>query len=263
MLVVPPVDPELSGLPEEERNPGRLCVLQDTGYAVLRSGLGATDTYVVFDGGDLGPEHCPGHGHADALSFELWANGEPLIVDPGTYQYAAGPWREYFRNTAAHNTARIDDTDQSDFLGAFRVGHLAHGRLVRASLDQGPTVVAEHDGYARLADPVSHRREITMQDAHQIVIRDAFTGKEHHKVNLYFHLAPARVELTGAASAVAAFAGGTQVRITVSSPAATKLAVAEGWLSRGWYEKRAAPVFVGTTSARLPLAITTRVEIIS
>lgn len=57
----------------------RTTILRESGYAVLRpASTGShplrpnkTQTYLLFNAGDLVPHHCPGHGHADALSFEL------------------------------------------------------------------------------------------------------------------------------------------------------------------------------------------------
>jgi uncharacterized heparinase superfamily protein len=43
-------------------------VFADSGYAVLKTRDNAEGTFLVFDCGDLGPDFCPGHGHADALS---------------------------------------------------------------------------------------------------------------------------------------------------------------------------------------------------
>ena len=65
----------------------------------------------------------PAHAHADALSFQLWADGRPVVVDPGMPTYDAGAERDWFRGTRAHSTVAIDG-DQFEPWGAFRSGPL-------------------------------------------------------------------------------------------------------------------------------------------
>ena len=63
------------------------------------------------------------HAHCDLLSLVLWVNGEPLLVDSGTYMYS-GEWRGHFRLTHSHNTIMADGVQQGDpkrFFGWTRV----------------------------------------------------------------------------------------------------------------------------------------------
>uniref|UniRef100_UPI00190F100A heparinase II/III domain-containing protein n=1 Tax=Klebsiella pneumoniae TaxID=573 RepID=UPI00190F100A len=66
---------------------------------------------------DVGPLGCPqsgGHGHADLLSIQCSAFGEPYIIDPGTYCYTpAEEWRDFFRNTTSHSTVIVDGAGQA------------------------------------------------------------------------------------------------------------------------------------------------------
>ncbi|MGH9448504.1 MAG: heparinase II/III family protein, partial [Terriglobia bacterium] len=65
---------------------------------------GAPPLQLVIRAGRVGGGNS-GHGHADALSVHLSAGGEEWLTDPGTFRYiSAGPEREYFQSTAAHNT---------------------------------------------------------------------------------------------------------------------------------------------------------------
>jgi hypothetical protein len=107
--------------------------------------------------GPMGPEHLPGHGHADALSFVLYGKHEPLVVDPGVYSYHEKSWRDHFRSTKAHNTVCIDGQDQCVFWGVFRVAYPPRVRLLGWSDEH---VEGQHEGYLRLKDPVVHRRLI-------------------------------------------------------------------------------------------------------
>ena len=73
--------------------------------------------------GDLGPiggaPHLAGHDHADTTSFVFWRDGEPLVIDPGTYVYPGHVksgevvWRVYMRSTAAHNAVTVDGLSQA------------------------------------------------------------------------------------------------------------------------------------------------------
>lgn len=241
-----------------------LQAFADSGYVVWRSGPTAQDTYLVFDAGDMGPRHCPGHGHADALSLELWSHGESLLVDAGTYQYAPGTMRDYFRGTAAHSTAMVDDVDQATFCGPFRVAHLPHVRLLTASADgDGALLVGEHDGYRRLASPVLHRRHVRIEPAGQdITVEDAFLGNGSHNLVVSWHLAPGSLRVQGPSLARATFPGGTRLLVTVRAPVEGRMGVQEGWVSRHWYQKETSPVLCFTCQAHLPVTIRTHLEII-
>ena len=237
--------------------------LSDSGYAVWRSGSAPGHTFLVFDAGDLGPSHCPGHGHADALSFELWSRGEALVLDPGTYQYPAGRWRDYFRGTAAHSTATVDGLDQSCFAGPFRLAEMAHGRIVSANLDcKEPEIVGDHDGYTRLSDPVIHQRRLRFLGADRLLIEDTFSGEKQHHVVLHLHLAPCRVTLEGKTHAQATYPGGTRLQIQVDSSVQSELSIEDGWCSRTWYQKTSSPVVTCVLDAKLPATVKTLMRIL-
>src|SRR6185503_19989802 len=95
-------------------------VMSDTGYAIIRDST--TQSFLIFDCGPLGPDYQPGHGHSDVLSYELTLHGRRVIVDTGVSSYERGPERYYERSTAAHNTIRVDGSEQAEIWGGFRVG---------------------------------------------------------------------------------------------------------------------------------------------
>ena len=68
---------------EEEASSWPILVFPDGGYHVSRD-----DHFgVIFDVGPLGIAPAYGHGHADGLSFILYYENKPFIVDPGTFAY--------------------------------------------------------------------------------------------------------------------------------------------------------------------------------
>jgi hypothetical protein len=163
------------------------------GYYVLGSDFGgAHEVRVVADAGPLGYLSLAAHGHADALSFTLSAGGAPVLVDTGTYCYhSEAAWRAYFRGTAAHNTLRVDGLDQSVPGGNFLWLRHAHTRcLLFAPGPQAQRLIAEHDGYLRLADPVRHRREIAYdRERAQFAVEDTLECRATHRAELFWHFA--------------------------------------------------------------------------
>ena len=155
-----------------------------SGFLTLRSGR----DQVVLDVGPLCPPHLPPHAHADALSFVLWVDGKPLVVDPGSGSYH-GPPRAWSRATATHNTVEVAGRDQCVFLGDFRAARLPRvSYRVVAREDDHVLVAAAHDGYRRLEPPALHRRVFCWLPGDGLVVVDAVTGT--HPTRSRLHLAP-------------------------------------------------------------------------
>jgi hypothetical protein len=137
-----------------------LTVLPETGYAVWRD----ERTWLAFDCGPPAPDFLPAHAHADALSFQLWRDGRPVVVDPGTYTYERGADRDWFRSTRAHSTVTVDGRDQFELWDAFRTGPLPRVELVEAA-------------EGRLVGAVgSHLRHLEWS-REEVVIRDSAAGR--------------------------------------------------------------------------------------
>ncbi len=166
----------------------------DAGYYILGSRFEtAEEVRIVADAGPLGYLSIAAHGHADALSFTLSASGQELLIDPGTFAYhTQRQWRDYFRGTAAHNTVRVDGQDQS--VGAGNFLWLAHARARATAFETTPQLdrlLAEHDGYRRLGDPVLHRRELRLEHATAtLTVIDELFCQHSHQVELFWHFAP-------------------------------------------------------------------------
>jgi len=163
----------------------------DTGIYIMRDG----DLYLLVACGPVGTAGIGNHKHNDILSFELQANGQDLFVDSGSFLYTPEPtWRNRFRSTAVHNTVMIDGQEQNRFGegGLFWLHVDATPRsLAWESSPEADRFVGEHDGYARLADPVIHRREIHLDKRNRSIrIVDGFLGTGRHAFTWNFTLAP-------------------------------------------------------------------------
>jgi hypothetical protein len=147
--------------------------------------------WAVFDCGPLG---CGGHGHYDALSVELHADGRALVVDPGRYTYHEGTdsdpnWRAWFKGTAAHNTVCVDGFDQSPYRRGRHRGPRAEARLLARATAPGLDVLA-----GEVRSPcygAVHRRTLLFLGEELWLVEDVLEDTEPHEYDLRWHLTPA------------------------------------------------------------------------
>ncbi len=148
--------------------------------------------YCIIDCGDNGINGRGSHAHCDALSFELCAYGQTFLRDPGTFVYTASKhWRHLFRSTAYHNTVRIDRKEQTE-INRNQPFALGTNVLPKINLWQSDgerdVLDAEHYGYARLANPILHRRRLTFEKGEGFwVLEDTFSGTGSHLFEFFFN----------------------------------------------------------------------------
>lgn len=188
--------------------------LADAGYYGYRNGRG---DYMIADAGAIGPDHQPGHAHADLLSFELSLDGKRVVTDTGIGTYEAGPARAGDRSTAAHSTVQVAGENSVEVWGGFRVGR----RVVPEVLSweprpEGFILCAEHQGYRHLRCRAVHRRTFEWCDGVLIIV-DLVQVARPVPIASRFHLAPgiaARIEGTQ----VMCEADGHQVVFEIDGP---------------------------------------------
>jgi heparinase II/III-like protein len=246
-----------------QARPGALPVRQEFpegGYCILGSDFETSrEIRLVADVGPLGYREIAAHGHADALSFTFSVGGVELLIDPGTFAYHTDPeWRAYFRGTSAHNTLRVDGLDQSQPGGNFM--WLRKARVERTawqtSADQD-CVEGRHDGYARLPDPVVHRRRIALDKRSRTVrIEDRLEMKGEHAIELFFH-SPEDTAVEPIAGGVALSRHGRTVRLRLPERPGSAFEILRGsvdpiggWISRRFDRKEPAPTLVWCASVR-------------
>ncbi len=212
------------------------------GYYVLGADLDTpTEVRLVADAAPLGYLSIAAHGHADALAFTLSVAGREMLIDPGTYAYHTQKvWRDYFRGTSAHNTLRVDGVDQSVIGGNFLWTRHAAARCLEwapgADVDRW---AGEHDGYRRLADPVTHRREVMLDKAaRRIAVTDTLVCKGAHTVEMFWHFAE-DCEVSYAEGIIVARKNGVALRLVCPADMKVRLASGEnnpplGWISRSF-----------------------------
>jgi uncharacterized heparinase superfamily protein len=159
--------------------------------------LGWSDgsTYLILDAGPLGPDHQPGHGHADVLSFELSHHGRRLVTDTGVLTYDPGPARAWDRGTGAHNTVQVDGLDQAELWAAFRCGR--RPRPIEAAVSDGNGAAVLVGAYHAAAPPfnlIRHRRALSVSGVHtgppRLLFADRIESRGAHTAVIRLHLAP-------------------------------------------------------------------------
>jgi hypothetical protein len=218
-----------------------------SGWYLLQDGSreSADRISATFDCGLQGMTPLAGHGHADALNFTLRAFGEEIFVDPGTYDYFSYPlWRRYFKSTRAHNTIEIDGKDQAVMRGSFMWNPQADASCLEWSPnDSGGTVVAEHDGYRRLSDPVVHRRALTLNGRDRtLTIQDRLKCRKKHHVVMAFHLGERCRVVDRRMNRFEIDAGSGWVHLTIDPKMSVDIVYGSsdpiaGWVSRGYHQK--------------------------
>jgi uncharacterized heparinase superfamily protein len=169
--------------PEAESPCFGVTHLKHSGYVRLQQG----PAVLLMDVGEIGPDHCPAHVHADTLSLELSLDGHRCLVNSGTSCYGASPERARQRGTPAHNAASIGALDSSEVWGSFRVARRA--RPFGLGIDmQGSacTVRCSHDGYSRRSSTLVSR-SITLDDGGLSVVDSAAS---RHPLVAWWHLHP-------------------------------------------------------------------------
>lgn len=109
--------------------------LESAGFYIFVKMVGGHQWKLIVDAGQPGPKYIPGHTHCDAMSFELFIDGRPILVNCGTYAYQCNN-RDFFRGTAAHNTVMADGVEQSQCWGIFRLAKRSRTRVIEVD-DQG------------------------------------------------------------------------------------------------------------------------------
>ena len=253
-------DGKAAELPNDSR------VFRHGGYVVMRGPAAVDPHHLVFDVGPIGCPNSSGHGHADLLSVQCRAFGDAYLVDPGTYCYTPEPaWRDYFRSTAAHSTVTIDGHSQADPDGPFswQQRPSAHLRAWQ-STPYFDLADADHDAYARLDDPVRHRRRVLFVRTGYWIVVDDLTGALEHTADVRYQFSPGDI-IRGPAPwflATGCHGHGLWIGAFADIPLAASVRAGEvdpieGWISTAYGRRRPAPVVVYRATGRFPVRVVT------
>lgn len=205
-------------------------ILHDGGYVMLHSPLAEPRSWglVRF------PNYKTRPAHADALHFDLWANGVNLLRDGGSYSYAVDQTDCRLSECRAHNTIQFDGHDQMPSLGRFLYADWLKADFV-GDLEPVPGgyswagAYTDHQGchHERTVSVIGHRWRVTdrVQGAHRAILR--------------WRLAPDSWALdTDRGLCMSRYA---DISIQTDKPA-LRLELTQAWESRHYLEKTLIPV---------------------
>ena len=147
------------------------------------------------------------------------------------------------------NTLRVDGTDQSEPGGNFMWLRKARaGCNAWTSSPESDDFAGWHDGYLRLADPVLHRRRISLDKrARTVTIEDRLEMSGEHEIELFFHCSE-RCTVSQSDEGFAIEQGGRVLWLKLPrAPGATSrvhlgsLQPISGWVSRHFDVREPAP----------------------
>lgn len=211
-----------------------------SGLAVMTAG----DLHLLVDAGPFGYGGA-GHSHSDSLSIVARRGAEEILIDPGTYTYVAEPaWRAWFRGSAAHNTVRVDGSDQAIPAGPFHWTRKPKTE-VRAWIS-----TAEYDFLdATCAYQFVHRRRVLfLKPASLILVVDDVDGPPgEHSVEQFWHL--------GGQAAC------SRLIFPATESAELSQGAAHGWRSPAFGTRKPAPVLRIHRRCVLPVVLAAAIDV--
>jgi hypothetical protein len=172
------------------------------GLAVLDTPDGRSAATLLA--GPACPDELPAHGHADALAYEAVLDRVRVVASGGTADYAPGPERDRDRLPGAFAGVLVDGKAPADPYGAFRVGARGWVRDLRwGTTGDAAWACATSDGFARVGEPILHRRTLALLEGPLLVVMDEWTGSGEHEVDLRLPLRQsAEADFRGGSAAV-------------------------------------------------------------
>jgi len=154
---------------------------------------------VFFHTEQLPKKDNPSHRHCDLTSFAFYWKGQPILVDPGRFNYRIGdPLGDYGVFAKAHNCLTIDGFEPQAGINTRRLPDFYRTSNVKTKYHNNSEEFKfeiEHDGFCRLfGDSIIHTRILRLSKG-CFLIEDRLDGRKIHQLDTYFHWNP-QIKLT-------------------------------------------------------------------
>ena len=234
----------------------------DGGCYIMRDG----GSHVFIDCGPIGLAGRGGHGHNDALSFEAWLDGAPLISDCGSYVYTGSfEARNRFRSTGSHNTPQVEGEEINRFIDPDNLWNLHDdARPIctewRTGLREN-VFIGTHRGYERLGIEVTRGIRLD-NEKHLLAIIDELRGEGQHRIMIPFHLAP-QVTIERSAGGLLLHSAGRSFAVSTELAEDWMLDIEPCFVSPSYGVLMRSQRLVWRTCARLPVRLEVIVRSVS
>lgn len=181
-------------------------------------------------------------GQADQNSIVLFAGGEEIVVDGGSYMYNDElAYHRYFMGSKSHNTVTVNGHDQMLLYRRFKWLYPPDAQITEES---ETSVSGVHKGYSRIFKGLEHLRRIEII-GRKVIIKDTVSRTEQKKkISLHWHVADfnykEQVTEEGFRYTFNT-ASGQSVNMTVYSDSVAEVSAVRGYAEgddvRGWYSR--------------------------
>ncbi|WP_439584351.1 alginate lyase family protein [Dyadobacter bucti] len=212
--------------------------------------------YVVRDHGSVTFLRCGAYRHrpfqADNLHLDIWANGENLMRDAGSFQYnTQEKWIRYFTGTASHNTVMLNDFNQMQ-KGKRFIWHnwirKATGKVTMSAAEWNEDECSEDEwfilegsfkGFLAVGKDIIHRRRVSKR-----------AGQLHWIIEDWIENAPPFLMMHQNWHPCERFFDQYEIRAADEKGNILAFSVNEGWYSETYGHKIAAKRLSFSTSGR-------------
>lgn len=135
-----------------------------------------------------------GHAHIDPMTFTLYLQGDPVVVDPSYYTYRECPERKLFKSAEYHSTLTFDNKPPYPYVERWRFGPQKEGKIRKSyRLDNVFAADASHHCY----DPDYHKRLCALVGEDVFLVADDVVNVSGTDVRIYFHMHDPEVKIVG------------------------------------------------------------------
>ena len=173
------------------RAPGEDNLQRGINQYFARTGWKRTDSHFGFIC------HSPifnGHAHQDLMSFVLYLEGDPVVVDPSYYTYRQCEERKLFKSPEYHSTLTLGGKPPFEYVDRWRYGPQREGAIRKSyKLDDVFAVDASHHCY----DPDYHKRLCALVGDDVFIVADDVLNLTESDVRIYFHMDDPSIKVEG------------------------------------------------------------------
>ena len=140
---------------------------------------------IMFKCGKVGQNGKGGHDHNDNLSYIIYLNNLPFVVDIGTFCYTSDfSKRNYYRSSLQHNVLTINQTEQNDISQT-----LNDDMFWLDETKSNPTIINKDDNI--FSGKINYfgkeyKRDIKI-NSNEIIVTDYHKSKICKNVRIHFH----------------------------------------------------------------------------